>query len=451
MRRYREDSSATLQSWDMGMLQRWPRLADSGVDQEFLAWFERRVRRISCSVDRIPLAEMRSWHLDASTGNIKHSSGRFFTIEGLHTRTTHGTVAEWSQPIISQPEIGILGLLVRKYNGTLQCLIQAKMEPGNAKMMQLSPTVQATRSNYTQAHNGSTTRYLEYFTDPQDHTVLVDVLQSEQGSWFLRKRNRNMIVLVEEDFAVDDGYRWMDVRDLWRLLRVEQLINMDTRSVLSCLPDGDRGEPDTTHLLRWLTGVKSRNEVATRRVPLRGIEGWRYGPERITHESGLYFDIVGVSVTAADREVLEWDQPMLSPHGQGVVAFVVKNFDGAAHLAVQARFQAGVLDAAELGPTVQCTPANFPQCPPRFLDYVLGAGADRILFDTVLTEEGGRFYHSENRYMLVEADEDFPAALPPEFHWASVHQLEALLRHGYYVNVEARSLLACLQAVRRGA
>ncbi|MEU5050263.1 NDP-hexose 2,3-dehydratase family protein [Streptomyces sp. NPDC021096] len=447
MRRYRGDGSATRQTADIDVLQRWPGLVDSGVDQEFLAWFERRVHATSCSVDRIPLAQMRSWHLDASSGNIRHSSGRFFTIEGLHTRTTHGTVPEWSQPIICQPEIGILGLLVRKHHGALQCLIQAKMEPGNAKMMQLSPTVQATRSNYTRAHNGSATRYLEYFTDPQHHTVLVDVLQSEQGSWFLRKRNRNMIVLVEEDIAVDDGYRWTDVRDLRRLLRVEQLINMDTRSVLSCLPDGDRDEPDTTHLLRWFTEVKSRHEVTTRQTSLRDIKGWQYGPERITHDSGLYFDIIGVSVTTAGREVVEWDQPMLFPHGQGVSAFVVKKFDGVTHLAVQARFQAGVQDAAELGPTVQCTPSNFPRHPPRFLDYVLGAGADRVLFDSVLTEEGGRFYHSENRYMLIEAGEDFPVELPPDFCWASVHQLKALLRHSYYINVEARSLLACLQAV----
>ena len=48
----------------------------------------------------------------------------------------------------------------------LHCLMQAKMEPGNVNPLQLSPTVQATRSNYTQVHRGTGTRYLEYFVGP---------------------------------------------------------------------------------------------------------------------------------------------------------------------------------------------------------------------------------------------------------------------------------------------
>ena len=32
--------------------------------------------------------------------------------------------------------------------------MQAKVEPGNINSIQLSPTLQATRSNYTKAHGG---------------------------------------------------------------------------------------------------------------------------------------------------------------------------------------------------------------------------------------------------------------------------------------------------------
>ena len=73
------------------------------------------------------------------------------------------------------------------------------MEPGNVNIIQLSPTVQATKSNYTRVHKGKLPAYLNYFLDRKKSKFLVDLLQTEQGGRFLRKRNRNMLVEVDED------------------------------------------------------------------------------------------------------------------------------------------------------------------------------------------------------------------------------------------------------------
>ncbi|MFC4013700.1 NDP-hexose 2,3-dehydratase family protein [Nonomuraea purpurea] len=420
-----------------------------GRSEGFLSWFAERTRMSGCHVDRAPLTELRGWAFDEATGNLGHESGRFFVVEGLHVRTSYGAVREWSQPIINQPEIGILGLLVKMVDGVPHCLVQAKMEPGDLNTMQLSPIVQATRSNYAGVHRGSRVKYLEYFTRPPAGQVLVD-----------------------DDLHVSDEHRWLSLPEIRRLLRIDGLVNTDTRTVLSCLPAfffsdvgsalteegmaaalarsvNGQGTPHhgTVDVLSWFTSAKSRHELAVRRVPLRGLPGWRGPGEEITHEDGRHFSIVGVTVRANHREAAEWDQPLLHPQGCGLVAFVVKNVDGVAHLLVHARFQAGLLDAMEMGPTVQCNPENHPGGPPIFLDYVLGVSAERILYDTVLAEEGGRFHHSQNRYLLVEADEDFPLEVPVDFCWVTAHQLTTLLRHGYYVNVEARSLLTCLHSL----
>jgi oxidase EvaA len=50
-------------------------------------------------------------------------------------------VSTWSQPIINQPEVGYLGFIVKKINGVMHFLIQAKIEPGNVNCVQLSPTI----------------------------------------------------------------------------------------------------------------------------------------------------------------------------------------------------------------------------------------------------------------------------------------------------------------------
>jgi oxidase EvaA len=103
----------------------------------------------------VPLDFVTGWYRDPQTGNISHETGRFFSVIGLQARHrfNHSEIT-WDQPMIEQPEIGILGILAKSINGVLHFCLQAKEEPGNIGAAQLSPTVQATYSNYTGVHGG---------------------------------------------------------------------------------------------------------------------------------------------------------------------------------------------------------------------------------------------------------------------------------------------------------
>lgn len=402
---------------------------------------------------RIPFDEMDDWFFAEDTGNLVHRTGRFFTIEGLRVRTDYGPVPEWDQPIIHQPEIGVLGFIVKEIDGVLHCLMQAKMEPGNINLIQLSPTVQATRSNFTRAHQGSKTRYLEYFAEPGRARVLVDVLQSEHGAWFFAKRNRNIVVEVTEDIPPHDDFRWMTIGEIQRLLRVDNIVNMDSRSVLSCVPFA-RQDEGALHsmgsVLSWFTACAARYELRAERIPLARVAGWRRGPMAISRTDGRDFAVVGVRVRAENREVAGWTQPLVVPAGRALAAFLFKRIGGVPHVLVHARPEAGHMHGVELAPTVECVPDDYRGRPawhlPRFLDYVERAPAGRVRFDAVQSEEGGRFYHAEGRYMIVEVEDDFPVVEPvdSDYRWLSVHQLTRLLTHPHYVNVQARTLVACL-------
>lgn len=430
------------------------------------------------TADIVPLAALRGWRRDPATGDLHHESGRFFTVQGLTAEIPGAPVDRWSQPIISQPEIGVLGLLARESGGVLEFLMQLKREPGNHNGVQLAPTVQATRSNYTRVHGGRSVPFLEFFRDPPPHGLVADVRQSEQGAWFFRKRNRNMIVLTDGRVDPPAEFRWLTLGQVHRALAEDDLVNMDARTVLSCLPfahaglarelgagSGFRGalarscdedevsRHTTDDLLMWITDARTRHEVRTSRAPLDGLPHWRLTDEKISHESGLFFDVVGVDVRAGKREVLRWAQPMIRPHGEGVVAFLAKSIDGVLHVLAHARVEPGYVDVIELAPTVQCTPANLACLPaaarPPFLDEVLGAGPERIRYAAMLSEEGGRFHHARNRYLVVETDvEDAESG---DYRWVALHQLAALVRHSHYVNVQARSLLACLHSLFGGS
>jgi oxidase EvaA len=47
------------------------------------------------------------------------------------------------------------------------------MEPGNINKVQLSPTVQATESNYTRVHGGKAIKYLNFFKNKNQKKILV--------------------------------------------------------------------------------------------------------------------------------------------------------------------------------------------------------------------------------------------------------------------------------------
>jgi oxidase EvaA len=162
-------------------------------DADVPRWLRQRTDANRFRVDPVPFADLTDWSF-GPCGNLVHHSGRFFRVEGLHIVASEGPFAEWEQPIIVQPEIGILGILVKEFDGVPHFLMQAKMEPGNCNLVQLSPTVQATRSNYTAVHQGARVKYLDHFIGRRRGRILVDVLQSEHGAWFFHKANRNMIV-----------------------------------------------------------------------------------------------------------------------------------------------------------------------------------------------------------------------------------------------------------------
>ena len=82
--------------------------SDVTVDQ----WIQKKLKLSRTHSVFIPLADVEHWHFEAATGNIAHDSGRFFTVTGVQARhrSKQGDLV-WDQPIIDQPEIGILGIL----------------------------------------------------------------------------------------------------------------------------------------------------------------------------------------------------------------------------------------------------------------------------------------------------------------------------------------------------
>ena len=154
---------------------------DSTVNttEELLAWIAQRNKTVSVKIEKSALSAQNTWFYDEEAGCIRNQNNSFFRITGFETVRQDGQLL--TQPIILQNEIGFLGIICREFDGIMHFLMHAKIEPGNVNKIQISPTIQATKSNFTQKHGGKKPPYLEYFTHAANYELVVDQIQSEQS------------------------------------------------------------------------------------------------------------------------------------------------------------------------------------------------------------------------------------------------------------------------------
>ena len=424
-------------------------------------WLERIQRTGRFTVEERDLTQLDRWTVDGASGDITHDSGRFFSVRGAHTsiRTVQGEF-EWQQPVIVQPDVGVLGLISSAMDGVLKFLVQAKMEPGNRRLVQVSPTVQATSSNFQRIHEGTATPYLSYFQDPSQHRGLQEVLtaslQSEQANRYLHKRNLNSIVVVEPGAVeiVDDRFRWLTLGDLLALAAGDDLVHMDTRSILGSVPFTSVHEPAPAAdpgVFEWLAEAAASTHVRTTLIPLDSTTGWALIDGRLTRSGASPFDVIGVRVTASNREVSAWDQPLVrnAPGAGGTL--VVRRGPDEVRVLVTAMTGLGVQGSVELGPTFVDWAAGELDAPLHASELELrsAAGAGTVIFDHDLPEEGGRFFHSSTRHRIVEVDSDAVLDVGSTHRWVSLPELRSLARRDAVLNMELRSLIACLPATLR--
>mgnify|MGYP006290645705 CR=1 FL=1 len=263
-------------------------------------------------------------------------------------------------------------------------------------------------------------------------------------------------------------------------MKFDNVVNMDTRTVISGIPLGNftanvveflnfidfensrsdiqkeflisalttGKEINTTEaIITFLTRLKSLYDLDVKQVPLDKMDDWIFDDKEIYRKDRRFFRVIPVEVEIESREVKKWHQPMVEPAQQGLSAIVCKVINGVLHVAVQAKLECGNHDIIEFAPTVQCLTGNYRTTKPGtlpFLEYVLNARADQIYYDTYQSEEGGRFFQEQNRNMIILADDTLPETLPENYIWMTLNQLYMFLRFNNFLNIQLRSLIAAI-------
>lgn len=422
-------------------------------------WFARLLEKEDFSMTHIPLAASREWAL--GNGAIRHKSGRFFAVVGIHAMHADGNRVE--QPLLDQREVGTLAFVIRPYAESTEVLVQAKVEPGNIGTIQLAPSFQATASNAACIHGGTPPPLHELISRASKSLLVADSLQSEQGSRFYGKFNRNCSLLVSGEVSHGPYHRWMPARELCGLLAENYLINTDARSSLVC-SDWEilaKGQPFSGHgfaaellasyrladsdAYKPLQAVlcELNEPAAWRDAPkiqsLDQLLGWKVSEEGPEPEAGKPFRLRHIQVHALSREVTEWDQPIVQSAGCGQVALPIGRYHGIPHFLFRTSCEPGFGSRVELTPALTAQPGES-HSDDAFTSDLLISG--RQIISCLQSEEGGRFLFDENNYVLLDVGD---VMQPPNgYHWVSLAQIRELLARGKCLTNEARSVLSLL-------
>ena len=428
---------------------------------DILEWIEKQKNNQNVSIDKISLDNCKPWYYDKNTGCIRNESGSFFQITGIETKTKNDEII--NQPIYIQKEIGFLGIVCKRINGIWHFLMQAKIEPGNINYVQISPTLQATKSNFTRKHGGKEPLYLELFLNMKRDDVLVDQIQSEQSSRFLGKRNRNVIIKTDRDIEELPSHRWMTLRQIKECMKYDNLVNMDTRTVLSCIPyvfisndiNGYSEEfinsirsinhNDMIDIYKRINDYKMFYSNETRLVPLLSLKDWEFYDNAFRHKEKYPFEVIFCKLNIEGREVTRWNQPLFASLGEATFGLLCCVNEERYEVLVQIKPEIGCFDEVELGPSVQEEYGNEHKRD-SVADYFfeLLEKKNKKLLDVILSEEGGRFYHEQNRNVIMVIDKNSIKYDPDRYVWVSLGTLNAMAQINNCLNIQLRNLLMLL-------
>jgi len=334
--------------------------------------------------------------------------------------------------------------------------LQAKIEPGNVGIVQIAPTCQATASNLDRVHGGETPLFADLFTRDSD-SFIHDSLQSEQGSRFNNKFNRNVLSYPEYISPPNNNFRWHPVDEVLELMNNDYLINTDARSVLVCSPWKKMVERKpftrlTTDFSKELAAsfsspirnnsiiqkiqINRSNSTLPNLIKLNELENWKISDRSITPIDNKQFEIIQIKFSAKGREVSSWDQPILTSFGEGFVELVCGRIAGDLQFLFSLQKEPGLKNYVELGPSLIIEPGR--QIPEN--NFLSRRGAV-LLAENKQSDEGGRFFQDISTYRLI----DLGDVIEEENEiWLNLAQVHELLTSGGWFTNEARSSLSLI-------
>ena len=81
----------------------------------------------------------------------------------------------------------------------------------------------------------------------------------------------------------------------------------------------------------------------------------------------------------------------------------------------------------------------------KMVYYLSNEDIEEIILDVFLSEEGGRFYHEQNRNVIIKIADDELKQLPEGYFWVNYSTLNYMIQINNCLNIQLRNLLSLLK------
>lgn len=407
-----------------------------------LNWIKKQKKINKIKVIKTNIDAIKSWIY--KDREIFHINKNFFSIQPYYF-TQKSENKSWMQPIIVQNEIGILGILKKKIDNKDYYLLQAKVEPGNINGIQLSPTVQATKSNYLQKHFGKKTNYIEFFLKNKKNIILISKKKlSEQGTKYLNKSNLNILIDIKKlKLNKKNNFIWLNKEEIKFLLNKRNLINMDTLSVFSSSikkTNENKIIYNNNKIFTSLNKFTIKKKIKKKKILFSQMKNWIVTKKKIYDIKKNFFSISFFNVNASLREVKNWSQPLLSDYNKSFIGFIVKKINNTYFYLAKLNLEPGH-KSAKFTTTILIKNYKFSKYY-KSINYYNFFLKKNNLKKYIFSDEGGRFYKNETlNYIKILKNSD-KLKVKRNFFWISHNQIIDLMNKDL-LSIEARNLFAC--------
>ena len=413
------------------------------ISTNLLRWINKQKIKQNIKVKITKISKLDKWKYDGF--KLSHVSRKFFKIIGIRIKTNFFKKG-WDQPIIQQKEIGILGIIKNiKEN---KYLLQAKLEPGNINKLQLSPTVQATKSNYSVVHGGKRVLFLNFFLGKQ----IFKSIQSEQAFRYYNKHNANIILKTNKKIKYSNQFKWFKKKEIYWLLKKKNLINMDTLSVFSSFVKKrhmDMPINSFKDIKKWLLHNDKKYFLTTKIIALSALKDWKVLKSKIFHKNNNFFSIIGLNISSNSREVKKWFQPIIKGKKMSLAGFLMKDFQNTRHYLCRY-----ILKPGSNKSTISCTVNTsdirnykklntLSEFQKKIIKKYFLNNKSNFIYNNILSEEGGRFYHSQINYKAICLNQKKIIKKPNSYIWISQNQMIELISKRK-IDIEARLLFGII-------
>ena len=362
---------------------------------EINEYYEQAVKSSSLSVKRVGLKELENWDF-SNSGSFEHESGRFFSVNSV-TYNGHKSL------ILNQPEVGVLATFMTILNGISYFLIQLKEEPGNINKVQLSPTIQATKSNYSKVHGGNLPNYWEEYLNFSDKSSFISSKLPEQGTRYWKKFNSNEIILTPM-FEEDKNFKWLTLGQILELRKNSNSINSCLRSNLSlmyefiCENIKDIDFMNKFEKIKSISNQKQSKFLHEATLFDDTTQFYNQTEDCLSIESEFdTFKINGALVQSESREVVSWSQPLINEK-LGQEYYLFRTFkDGETKYIWSIDFEPGSKSGLILGPSIKKIPFNNV-----FNLQIKYFNKASLKEEYIMSEEGGRFNRFEVKHLIFD-------------------------------------------------